>query len=453
MSFFNKFTKKIPLQDNEYLKAKNDLLGSIEFYRRAILKTCGARYLYESNTFFATHIGDDRGYYSVWVSRDLITCLIMFIEMDRSLPHIIDELSGFSISKELMLDRDNLLKEIEIFNNKYHNSKVKAEEFIESFLSKKISDFNIFIDEERSDFIQTLSNNLYFEIFELNQNFTKYFIEEKGYISFSNLYFDEEFVNLIEEYVLNEFVDNALISFGLIYQLTDPSQDTFDRCHAYSILAPLYAQADAIRMCQRQLNEQGLISELYELAEKGFLFNLSGLFSCCDWYRDIIDEIITSNNLPSRKETGYKDEEALDETIEVLNKIFENFDDEYCIDYDYDEEDRIIFDSETESEEEEDDELENEIVASHHQTPEPPQTKTSSAIQSFFNSNAPMIINKLKSSGIQLGAVALQNDENIARVANVVYNLLPSPVRFFVSFNTVEKFLLENRQWLINKLQ
>ncbi|MDW0512768.1 hypothetical protein P2E97_14125 [Mannheimia haemolytica] len=53
---------------------------------------------------------------------------------------------------------------------------------------------------------------------------------------------------------------------------------------------------------------------------------------------------------------------------------------------------------------------------------------------------------------MQLSAVALQNDQNIARVANVVYNLLPGMVRIFVSYDTVENFLLNNRQWLINKL-
>ncbi|HDZ3533516.1 TPA: hypothetical protein RSV38_002658, partial [Mannheimia haemolytica] len=81
-----------------------------------------------------------------------------------------------------------------------------------------------------------------------------------------------------------------------------------------------------------------------------------------------------------------------------------------------------------------------------------PDSKASSAILKFFDSNSNILIAKLKESGLQLSAVALQNDQNIARVANVVYNLLPGMVRIFVSYDTVENFLLNNRQWLINKL-
>ncbi|QNS16091.1 hypothetical protein [Mannheimia bovis] len=81
-----------------------------------------------------------------------------------------------------------------------------------------------------------------------------------------------------------------------------------------------------------------------------------------------------------------------------------------------------------------------------------PDSKASSAILKFFDSNSNTLVAKLKESGLQLSAVALQNDQNIARVANVVYNLLPGMVRIFVSYDTVENFLLNNRQWLINKL-
>lgn len=81
-----------------------------------------------------------------------------------------------------------------------------------------------------------------------------------------------------------------------------------------------------------------------------------------------------------------------------------------------------------------------------------PDSKASAAILKFFDSNSNALIAKLKDSGLQLSASALQNDQNITRVANVVYNLLPGMVRIFVSFDTVENFLLEHRQWLINKL-
>lgn len=89
---------------------------------------------------------------------------------------------------------------------------------------------------------------------------------------------------------------------------------------------------------------------------------------------------------------------------------------------------------------------------SRHNSEPKADSKASSAILNFFDSNSNTLIAKLKDSGLQLSAAALQNDQNITRVANVVYNLLPGMVRIFVSFDTVENFLLENRQWLINKL-
>lgn len=80
-------------------------------------------------------------------------------------------------------------------------------------------------------------------------------------------------------------------------------------------------------------------------------------------------------------------------------------------------------------------------------------SKSSSAIQNFLSSNSAMIVSKLKESGLQLSSAALQNDENIARIAGVIHNLLPTAIRFFVSYHSVEKFLLENRYWLIEKLR
>lgn len=78
--------------------------------------------------------------------------------------------------------------------------------------------------------------------------------------------------------------------------------------------------------------------------------------------------------------------------------------------------------------------------------------KASSILSSFLTNNSEGVMSKLKNSGLSLTSAALQNDENISKVANVVYNLLPGAIRIFVSFSTVENFLLENRHWLINKL-
>lgn len=97
------------------------------------------------------------------------------------------------------------------------------------------------------------------------------------------------------------------------------------------------------------------------------------------------------------------------------------------------------------------DNSDNTLLLREQQEPKA-DSKASSAILNFFDSNSNTLIAKLKDSGLQLSAAALQNDQNITRVANVVYNLLPGMVRIFVSFDTVENFLLENRQWLINKL-
>lgn len=70
----------------------------------------------------------------------------------------------------------------------------------------------------------------------------------------------------------------------------------------------------------------------------------------------------------------------------------------------------------------------------------------------FFQKNSDGIIAKLKESGLSLTSSALQNDENITRIATVVHNFLPGAIRFFIGVDKVEDFLLKNRHWLINKL-
>ncbi|WHP47067.1 hypothetical protein QMO40_10675 [Mannheimia bovis] len=125
--------------------------------------------------------------------------------------------------------------------------------------------------------------------------------------------------------------------------------------------------------------------------------------------------------------------------FELWEEVVEEFDNSFSLDnetFEYE----FVVDFENNDIEEED-------------IPEPQaDSKASSAILKFFDSNSNTLIAKLKESGLQLSAAALQNDQNIARVANVVYNLLPGMVRIFVSYDTVENFLLNNRQWLINKL-
>lgn len=81
------------------------------------------------------------------------------------------------------------------------------------------------------------------------------------------------------------------------------------------------------------------------------------------------------------------------------------------------------------------------------------QNKDSSSIlTSFFDKNQDTILGKLKGAGFVLSASALQNDTNIIKIANIIYNLLPTPIRFIVGVDIVENFLLKNREWLINKL-
>lgn len=132
-------------------------------------------------------------------------------------------------------------------------------------------------------------------------------------------------------------------------------------------------------------------------------------------------------------------DDELSSLFELWNETVETFDNSFSLDnetFEYE----FVVDFENNDVEEED-------------IPEPQaDSKASSAILKFFDSNSNTLVAKLKESGLQLSAVALRNDQNIARVANVVYNLLPGMVRIFVSYDTVENFLLNNRQWLINKL-
>lgn len=78
---------------------------------------------------------------------------------------------------------------------------------------------------------------------------------------------------------------------------------------------------------------------------------------------------------------------------------------------------------------------------------------SNSILDKFFLDNSDGVIGKLKESGLSLTASALQNDANIAKIANFIYNLLPSPIRFVVNVSIIEDFLLKNRFWLIEKLK
>lgn len=81
------------------------------------------------------------------------------------------------------------------------------------------------------------------------------------------------------------------------------------------------------------------------------------------------------------------------------------------------------------------------------------EQNSNSILDKFFLDNSDGIISKLKESGLSLTASALQNDANIAKIANFIYNLLPSPIRFVVNVSIIEDFLLKNRFWLIEKLK
>lgn len=70
----------------------------------------------------------------------------------------------------------------------------------------------------------------------------------------------------------------------------------------------------------------------------------------------------------------------------------------------------------------------------------------------FIKNNFDNIIDKLKHSGITLTASALQCDNNIIKISHFIYNTLPTPIRYIVTQNTLDNFLLENRYWLIEKL-
>lgn len=76
-----------------------------------------------------------------------------------------------------------------------------------------------------------------------------------------------------------------------------------------------------------------------------------------------------------------------------------------------------------------------------------------SLLTKFLQNNSDNIVAKLKTSGLALTSAALQNDDNIIRIAGIIYNILPTPIRFVVSRSTLEDLLLKNRHWLINKLQ
>lgn len=147
---------------------------------------------------------------------------------------------------------------------------------------------------------------------------------------------------------------------------------------------------------------------------------------------------------------SFDDEDDVTNFLKVFNKALYSLADEKNIFWDSSEEDFPIglfnIYNHMENSDYEENNTVDEII------PPIATDKSSSAILEFFNANSNTLISKLKDSGVMLSVSALQNDQNISRVANVVYGLLPAMVRIFVNRDTIEKFLIENRQWLINKL-
>ncbi len=93
------------------------------------------------------------------------------------------------------------------------------------------------------------------------------------------------------------------------------------------------------------------------------------------------------------------------------------------------------------------------LVVPQEEVIQPASSEGNSLLTKFLQNNADGIVAKLKTSGLALTSAALQNDDNIIRIAGIIYNILPTPIRFVVSLNTLEDLLLKNRHWLINKLQ
>ncbi|MFB6348281.1 hypothetical protein ACFBZI_02305 [Moraxella sp. ZJ142] len=80
------------------------------------------------------------------------------------------------------------------------------------------------------------------------------------------------------------------------------------------------------------------------------------------------------------------------------------------------------------------------------------EPKANTLLADFLSKNSDGILAKLKNSGILLTTATLNNDESILKIAGVIYNLLPLPIRFVVSLEMLENILLNNRHFLIDKL-
>lgn len=77
---------------------------------------------------------------------------------------------------------------------------------------------------------------------------------------------------------------------------------------------------------------------------------------------------------------------------------------------------------------------------------------SNSTLINFLGNNINKVADVLSKNGIPLTTAVLNNDQMILKIAGVIYNILPTPVRFVLSLETVERFLLENRTWLVQKL-
>ncbi|MDO4697726.1 MAG: hypothetical protein Q4A60_03495 [Pasteurellaceae bacterium] len=404
-------------QDSEYLEAKNEVISVLNSLSIDGLISLGIINLQFNK---GVNIGDLK----VNNEYALILAIIYPISIENTISKI-DKISSFILSPELSIERDEFVS----ISKKYIGNFLPISSWCKNEICRNL--------EIKDSIFNILDNN--FEL-EKRIEFIVSKIYEKHYENKETIYSYAEIDDRMNDYTeLNKLIDNYVLSlvvgFGFMYALRNRMvlEEYWDMATLPFLLIGNIKNTWDNLWCDDDVDLEHKInidfmSSLFK-REEMFLRILSN--EIFEFSSDFLEERIDDIDFSPMNEMDIFD----------LNDLWSNNIFQYVVESKkFDVRSKNMSDY-------------NDFVAFMRQVQNPKKSKSSSAIQNFLSSNSAMIVSKLKESGLQLSSAALQNDENISRIAGVIHNLLPTAIRFFVSYHTVEKFLLENRYWLIEKLR
>ena len=429
-SFLEQHTRKsIPFEDEKYYILKKKLFRDLVEYGELCLCALGVIDLlfYKEKSF--QYNGERTGAFHYSSYDRIVGSPFFVINLDYRLESEFKEIEKLHLSPSIDIERDILKKFTYEYTEQFVNIQRHILKEIIRFLNLEIDDNVSFKDLKLSYIVHELWDRL--AVPPKNPNNTIWLCNQYEIYEKYNIEYEEDVDLDAINAVIAMYFKYTIISIGLIKAYT--MNNIFA---GYFLNAPLTALSFHFFYKENKKHIYSDKEIIYKEEDKLILDFLCNIVSECkeiDFYIDNTSHISSETQWESLK----------DLLISCINDFFRLHatDNEFIIDKHTMETMESSFN-----------EYLNGIKSNYRKDTNQDIEKSSSTIEKFLSSNTGLIITKLKDNGLQLSAAALQNDENISRVAGVIHNLLPTAIRFFVSYNTVENFLLNNRQWLINKL-